>query len=100
MPPVDDYPQRRSDDFPSRRDHDGLAGTVRDLDRELSTFKEQVSDKFVSLQLYEANRRADAFNDSRQDRQIEKLEGVVAWVVRSLISAAVLAPLAGYLWQR
>ena len=83
-----------------RRDHDSLVHTVRELDRELQAFKDHVSDKYVSLQLYEANQRADAFNNARQDRQIEKLEGVVSWVVRALISGAILAPLAGYLWQR
>ena len=85
---------------PTRRDHDGLVQTVRELDRELQTFKDHVADKYVSLRLYEANQRAEAFNDARQDRSIEKLEGVVSWVVRALISAAILTPLAGYLWQR
>ena len=85
---------------PTRRDHDGLAHTVRELDRELQGFKDHVADKYVSLQLYEANQRADAFNNARQDRQIEKLEGVVSWVVRALISAAIIMPAAGYLWQR
>lgn len=83
-----------------RRDHDNLASTVRELDRELQTFKDHVADKYVSIRLYEANQRAEAFNNARQDRQIEKLEGIVSWVVRALISGAILAPLAGYLWQR
>jgi hypothetical protein len=90
----------QTDDDPTRREFDSLSRTVERLDHEFSAFRESFPDRIVGPRLYEANRESDRLNNARQDHEIEKLQGIVAWVVRSLVSAAFIAPVVGWIWNR